>query len=453
MNLLKLAWKNIIHNPLNLVLNLVLLALGIGLIHFIFLLNFQLKDKFDKNLAEIDLVIGAKGSPLQLILSSMYHIDAPTGNISIEEAKPFIREGHPLIKRSVPLSMGDSYKGYRIIGTDYSILELYDAQLDTGKKWQHLYEVTAGSAVAERLNLKVGSTFFSSHGLNDDEDLTHEHGQFKVVGIMASTGSVIDQLLLTSSESVWAVHDHDAGEHEEHDHAEEDYGHDHEGHDHDHEDHKGHDHNHDHAGHDHDHEDHSSDMSRSHLLEHGDQEITSILIQYQNRTNFQALSMPRNINENTDLQAASPAIEINRLYDMMGTGTKALQLLAYLIAFVSAISIFVSLLSSLKTRKYELSLMRVLGGSPSTLFTLIVLEGIIMAFLGCIIGLLVSQISMASWTQALTEKYNYPFSAWQMHGKELWLIAGSVVIGFLASVIPALMAYKTDIHESLSSTK
>ncbi|NNE27616.1 MAG: ABC transporter permease [Saprospiraceae bacterium] len=433
MNLLKLAWKNIIHNPLNLLLNLVLLALGIGLIHFIFLLNFQLKDKFDKNLAEIDLVIGAKGSPLQLILSSMYHIDAPTGNISINEAKPFLREGHPLIKRSVPLSVGDSYKGYRIIGTDYSILDLYEAQVATGKKWQHLYEVTAGAAVAKRLNLKIGSTFFSSHGLNDDEDLTHEHGQFKLVGIMAPTGSVIDQLLLTSSESVWAVHDHESGGTAEHD----DHEHDH--------DHSGHNHDHNHA-------DHSSDMSRSHLLEHGEEEITSILIQYQNRTNFQALSMPRNINENTDLQAASPAIEINRLYDMMGTGTKALQLLAYLIAFVSAISIFVSLLSSLKTRKYELSLMRVLGGTPSTLFTLIIMEGVIMALLGCLLGLILSQTAMATWTEALTDKYNYPFSAWQMHGKELWLIAGSMVIGFLASVVPALMAYKTDIHESLSSS-
>ena len=111
MNLFKLAWKNITHNPLSLLLNMVLLTLGIGLISFILSVNTQLKDKFEKNLADIDLVIGAKGSPLQLILSSMYHIDAPTGNISIDEAKPFLREGHPLIKRSVPLSMGNSYKG------------------------------------------------------------------------------------------------------------------------------------------------------------------------------------------------------------------------------------------------------------------------------------------------------------------------------------------------------
>ena len=145
MNLIKLAWKNTIFNRLSLFLNLILLTLGIGLISFILSVNNQLKDKFDKNLAGIDLVIGAKGSPLQLILSSMYHIDAPTGNVKIDEAKAFLRDGHPLIKRSVPLSMGDSYKGYRIIGTDHSILELYEAEISQGKLWNNLYEVTAAA--------------------------------------------------------------------------------------------------------------------------------------------------------------------------------------------------------------------------------------------------------------------------------------------------------------------
>ncbi|MBT8231017.1 MAG: ABC transporter permease [Saprospiraceae bacterium] len=467
MSLLKLAWKNIIHNPLSLLLNLILLTLGIGLINFILLVNHQLKDKFDKNLAEIDLVIGAKGSPLQLILSSMYHIDAPTGNMSIKEAKPFLREGHPLIKRSVPLSMGDSYKGYRIIGTDYSILELYDASIKNGKKWQHIYEATIGASVASDLGLTLGSTFKSSHGFNDDEDLEHEHGTFTVVGILNETGSVIDQLILCNTESVWDVHNHDHGasisadadDNSDHDHSHDDHsGHDHDGHDHSEHDHSEHDHDHgdhDHDGHDHDHDgttvhDHTSDMSRSHLLEHEDQEITSILIQYKSKTNFQALSMPRNINQNTDLQAAAPAYEINRLYDMMGTGTKALQLIAYLIAIVSAISIFVSLLNSLKQRKYELSLLRVLGGNSKSLFSLILLEGFIMAILGYLLGMFLSNLALSGLTNNLSEKYNYQFESWIMHGLEIKLLAATILLGLIAALIPAILAYKTDIHKNLS---
>jgi putative ABC transport system permease protein len=472
MSLLKLAWKNIIYNPLSLLLNLILLTLGIGLINFILLVNHQLKDKFDKNLAEIDLVIGAKGSPLQMILSSMYHIDAPTGNITIDEAKPFLREGHPLIKRSVPLSMGDSYKGYRIIGTDYSILDLYEAKVSTGKKWQHLYEATVGASVAKELGLKLGSKFKSSHGFNDDDDLEHEHGTFTVVGILEPTGSVIDQLLLCNTESVWQVHDHAAGDHsheeegqtptkEDNHNHDEDTGHDHDDHSgHDHDDHAGHDHdNHsghdhdDHSGHDHDESKpslHTSDMSRAHLLEHGDQEITSILIQYKSRTNFQALSMPRNINSNTDLQAAAPAYEINRLYDMMGTGTKALQLIAILIAIVSAISIFVSLLNSLKQRKYELSLLRVLGGKSSSLLSLILIEGLIMAFIGFLLGMFLSNIALSSLTNSLSDKYNYEFESWILHGWEPKLFVATILLGLLAALIPAILAYRTDIHKNLS---
>jgi len=128
MSLLKLAWKNIIHNPLNLLLVVLLFALGVGLINFLLTVNEQLKDKFDKNLAGIDMVVGAKGSPLQMILCNMYHIDNPTGNITVKEAKPFLNPRHPLIKKAVPLSLGDSYEGFRIVGTDYSILDIYAAE-------------------------------------------------------------------------------------------------------------------------------------------------------------------------------------------------------------------------------------------------------------------------------------------------------------------------------------
>ena len=435
MSILKLAWKNIIHDPLSLILNLILLSLGIGLINFIMLMNHQLKNKFEKNLAGIDLVIGAKGSPLQLILSSMYHVDAPTGNISIKEAKPFIREGHPLIAKSVPLSMGDSYRGYRIIGTDHSILELYKASISEGKLWQNLYEVTIGAKVAKELDLKLGSKFKSSHGFNDDLDMTHDHGTLTVKGILQSTGSVIDQLILVSTESVWEVHDHSL--------ETEDTAHDHSGHDH-------HDHDHGEHGHDHEHHDHRNDLSRAHLLTHEDKDLTSILIQYKNKMNFQALNMPRNINENTDLQAASPAYEINRLYDMMGVGTRALQLIAALIALVSGISIFVSLLNSLKKRKYELSLMRVLGAAPSILFVLIILEALILGVLGYLIGLLFSHWGMSALGTNLEDRYNYPFQAWISHGQEWWLLGVTLALAIGAALLPALMAYKTEIHKNLS---
>jgi len=420
MNLLGLSWKNIMNKPLNLLLSMVLFGLGIGLINALLLMDHQMKEQFDNNLAGIDMVIGAKGSPLQMILCSMYHIDNPTGNISIGEAKPFLNPKHPLIATAVPLALGDSHESYRIVGTDYSILSLYEAKIGEGKLWEQHFDVTIGRVVADETGLKIGDRFQSSHGFTHDEDLIHEHEDgFKVVGILEPTGSVIDQLILTTTKSIWDVHGHEEAEesHDDHDHAE-------------------HDHEHDAAG--------------FNLLDYPDQDITNILVKFRNRTNFQSLSLPRNINENTDMQAASPPIEINRLYSMIGVGVDALRNIAIIIALVSAFSIFISLFSSLKDRKYELALMRVMGAGRNKLFLLIILEGMLLALLGFIVGFIISHVGMEVIAHYAKASYRYSFTGFLFLKAELVILAVSLLIGVIAALIPAIQAYRTDIHETLS---
>ena len=416
MSVLKLAWKNIVSNPLNLLLSIILFGLGIGLISFLMLLNTQLSENFEKNLADIDLVIGAKGSPLQMILCSMYHIDNPTGNIKVDEAKAFLNPGHPLLDMSVPLSLGDSYKRHRIVGTNDGILELYNAQLDQGKLWAQDLEVTIGAGVARATGLKIGDSFKSSHGFDDDADLAHDHSAFKVVGILKPSGSVVDQLILTNPSTVWAVHDHAAEDHEGHDHA------------------------------------HHTPPVRSNeeLLQHPEKDITSLLIRYKDRTNYRTLSLPRAINENTDMQAASPPYEINKLYSLIGVGTDAIRWLAILIALVSAISIFISLYKSMKERKYELSLIRVMGGSRGTLFMLIVIEGVILSIIGFVVGMIISHGGMEIMSKFLQSSYRYDFTGWRMIPGDAWLFVGSIALGIVAALIPAYQASYTDIHKALS---
>ncbi len=418
MSVLKLAWKNIVSNPLNLLLSIILFGLGIGLISFLMLLNTQLSENFEKNLADIDLVIGAKGSPLQMILCSMYHIDNPTGNITVDEAKAFLNPTHPLLSMSVPLSLGDSYKRHRIVGTNDGMLELYNVELDQGKLWTQDLEVTIGAGVARSTGLKIGDSFKSSHGFDDDADLAHDHSAFKVVGTLKQSGSVVDQLILTNPSTVWAVHDHTADDH-------------------------------DHEGHDHAHHD-PPVRSNEELLEHPEKDITSLLIRYKDRTNYRTLSLPRAINENTDMQAASPPYEINKLYSLIGVGTDAIRWLAILIAFVSAISIFLSLYKSMKERKYELSLIRVMGGSRSTLFMLIVLEGIILAIIGYGVGMIISHGGMEVMSNFLQSSYRYDFTGLRMIPGDAWLLLGSIILGVVAALIPAYQASYTDIQKTLS---
>lgn len=483
MNLLRLSWKNLTHQPWSTGLSLVLAALGAGLISLLLQLNHQLDQQFQRNLAGIDLVVGAKGSPLQLILSGMYHIDAPTGNIPIAESKAFLNPRHPLIKKAVPLSLGDSHRGHRIVGTTYDFLDLYQAEIAEGKRWEAPLEVVAGASVAQKLGLRIGDTFKSSHGLIEDEDLIHADADaFRVVGILKPTGSVADQLLLTSNESLWVVHEHHAGHSEPAavaaeqqaaastgevpaavsqdtgDHAQED-GHDHaDGHAHAQGDEHDHADGHAHAqedGHDHAHEQ-SSQQAYAQLyppgkplMEYTDKAITLILVQFKGR-NAQTLNFPRNINENTNLQAAVPAIEISRLYATMGAGEQTLRWLAAVIIIVSILSIFISLYANLDNRRYELALMRVMGASRNRLFSLLLLEGSLLAFIGSLLGLLLSHGGLSIVADYFSDAYRYDFQAWTLLPAELKLLAGALLLGVLASLIPALRASKTDIHKTLA---
>ncbi|MEM9992333.1 MAG: FtsX-like permease family protein, partial [Bacteroidota bacterium] len=204
-----------------------------------------------------------------------------------------------------------------------------------------------------------------------------------------------------------------------------------------------------HEGHDHAAHDGKHDIPKSLLDEEETKEITSLLVKFKGRS-FQALNMQRNINENTDMQAATPAIEVNRLFSLMNTGEEALRILAIVIIFVSALSIFISLFSSLKERKYELALMRVMGAHPSRLFFLILLEGILLALLGYLLGIILSHGGMEVLANAIKASYRYQFSGMQFLSQEWWLLLGAILLGAVAAAVPALQAAKTDISETLT---
>ena len=162
--------------------------------------------------------------------------------------------------------------------------------------------------------------------------------------------------------------------------------------------------------------------------------------------------MLRGINENTEVMAASPAIELNRLYDNMSLGESFLRNLAMIIVFVSGLSIFISLFSSLRDRKYELALMRVMGATPTKLFFLIILEGLLLAVIGYVIGIILSHLGMSVFAGQMEDKYHYSFTAAKFLKEEFYLLGGALFIGFVAAVIPAYQAFRTDISQTLTES-
>ncbi|PWL29948.1 ABC transporter permease [uncultured Roseivirga sp.] len=410
MNLLSLSWNYIKARPLNMVLNMLLMGLGIAIILVLILLSSQLEDNLAKNKKGVDLVVGAKGSPLQLILANVYHIDFPTGNIKLQEAKDLTR--NRLIASAIPLALGDNYRGYRIVGTNHDYVKLFDAAVDEGELWKNNLDAVVGSNVAQSLGLKVGDTFFGAHGLSV-ADMEHEEMSYRIVGILEENNSVIDKLILTNIESVWAVHDHDEEHHEEH-----------------------------------------SEPQLGSAYETGfpesdeDAEITSMLIKF--RSPMGAVTLPRMINADTNMQAASPAFETQRLFSLLGIGVDLLKAFAAIIIIIAGLSIFISLYNALKDRKYDLAIMRSLGASKTKLFFHVVLEGVIITVLGGLLGFLIGH-GLTEFLAGLYEKSDeIGLTGLIFVKQELAVMLISVGIGIIASLIPAINAYKTDISEVLA---
>jgi putative ABC transport system permease protein len=163
MSLLGLSLAYIRARAQNAALNLALLALGVGTIVLLLLFSAQLEERLTRDARGFDLVIGGKGSPLQLILSSIYHVDFPTGNIPLAEAEQWT--AHPLVAEAIPLALGDSLAGFRIVGTEHGYAEHYSAELAEGRLWKEPFEATLGAVVAAQTGLAVGDSFVGSHGL------------------------------------------------------------------------------------------------------------------------------------------------------------------------------------------------------------------------------------------------------------------------------------------------
>ena len=429
MNIFKLSFKNIFHKPVGTILSIVLLTLAVGIISILIHVNSSIENQMNNNLKGIDMVVGAKGSPLQLILSSVYHVDSPTGNISLADARSITE--NRMVKNSTKLSFGDNYKGFKIVGTEESFLELYNCKFENGKVWKESLEAVVGKKASEILDLKIGDEFTSTHGLGDYGEY-HEDSVFKVVGILEHSGSVADQLILTSLESVWDIHkEHDHEHDDEHDHEHDDeHDHEHDEHDHDHDEH-----NHDHDEHDHEHDD--------------EKEITSILIKFDSPMNI--ISFPRYINEETNMQAAVPSYEISRLFKIFGIGFETLTYLAYLIMFVSGLSLFLNLLNSLRERKYEMALIRTIGGTKVQTSLMLFYESIILCVIGFFGGIILSRIGTLVTSNLLEESLNYSISIpIFLSSQELILLIFSISIGVFSCIIPAFSVYKMNISKTLT---
>ena len=400
MKTLSLAWHYLWSRPLGAALNVLLLALGLGSITFLLLVGHQLSRAFDRDLAGFDVVVGAKGSPMQLILSGVLHIDVPPGNVPLKAVREL--EKHPLVASIIPISLGDNLRGFRIVGTSHAYLSHYQAALAQGQLWTQPMQVVVGATVARKLGLVPGNAFAGSHGLGAGGHL-HGDSQYTVVGVLAPGGSVLDRLILTDTASVWKVHeDYTAS---------------------------------------------PDDSDEDRKIMEDEREITMALVQY--KTPMAAMSFPRYVNTSTEMQAASPALEVSRLLNMLGLGTDVLRAFAGVLLLTAGLSVFIALWSAVRERRGDLALLRMLGAPPSKVAALLLCEALWLGLLAAALGLVLGQCFAAAlgWFLQLDNSLLIGGVVWP---PELAVVPGlALAVSLGAALLPAFGAYRVSVLELL----
>jgi len=398
MRLAALAWRYLWSRPLASLLNLALLSLGLAAMSFVMLCSEQLEAGLRRDLAGIDLVVGAKGSPMQIMLAGVFHLDVPTGNIPLQTLTQL--RAQPLVARAIPLALGDSLRGYRIVGTEPDYLAQYQAELAQGALWQQPLQAVLGAEVARRTGLRVGDRFAGSHGLGSEGE-AHAQRPYQVVGVLKATGSVLDRLVLTDLASVWALHGHEG------------------------------------------------DAEEANAVD--EREITMLLLSY--RSPLAAVSLPRWVNAQPGLQAAAPALETARLFRMLGVGAEVLRGFAIVLLLASALSVLVGLLSAVRERQGDLAMLRMLGAPAWRVAALVSLEAVWLALLASGLGLALGHGLAQALGVLLAEQQSLRlggawWSAWE------WAVPGLALLLALASAAwPAWRAFRLDVTELLQSPR
>jgi putative ABC transport system permease protein len=413
-----MAWRYLWARALVTVLTLTGIALGTSLICSVLTLRRESEAGFLQESGQFDLVAGAKGSPLQLVLSSIYQLDVPTGNIPYTRYEALRDDKR--VARAIPLGLGDNFHGYRIVGTEEKLFSLTDRR-DTGKRLYQLaggrffeadFEAVIGAQVARRAGLKLGDSFVGTHGLVVTAGSSeHKEFPYKVVGILSSGGTSVDRAIYVTLPSVWRIHEKEAEVHKKL------------------------------AGI----ESTGAPSSRQ------DAEVTAVLIRL--KAVGLRLWMAQEIQKRTESMAAIPVNEMLRLYQqVLGPMQRVLLGVAALVVVVSALSITATLYQSAERRRRDLAVMRALGTHPREILALVVMEALLLTLLGLSAGWIIGHGGLALAGPYLNDSLGISVSSWTTDRVEWIALAAVAGGGLLAGLLPAVLAYRREPVNDLTSS-
>ena len=430
MSLIAIAWRGLTQRALASALTGFSMALGVTLVVAVLVTHRVVAKSFERNAGlGYDVIVGAKGGKLQLVLNTVYHLSTPVENVPYSVLRSLTDGPYKaFVKKAVPYCLGDNYEGQRVVGTVPALLG--DSEFAPGRRYAFragrnfaadgYFEAVVGALAADRAGLKVGDTFRPTHGVADDGQ-GHKHDAFTVVGVLEPSGTPNDRAIFINIEGFYLLKDHAKPPatappvHDEHEHEHEGHGH------------------------------------HPEPLPEDQRELTAVLV----RTSSPSASirLPNLINEGSVAQAVMPVREIRGLFDaIVGPIESVLLALTVLIVIVSGIGVSVSIYTSMSARRREIAVMRALGARRSTVRTIVLLESILLSLTGGLAGWVLGRALILALSPAIASRTGVVIGFPPVMPAELALVPGLIALAAAAGYLPAMTAYRTDVAKALASS-
>lgn len=406
-----LARKSLVNRKGSVLLTILAMTVSLVVLLSVDHIRQQTKSSFASTVSGVDLIVGSRTSRLNLLLYSVFRIGNPTANISWQTYNDLA--SHPKIAWTIPISLGDSHKGYRVMGTTTDFFEHFKygkkrpIEFANGGEYSDTFDVVLGAEVAQRLNYDIGDSIVLAHGIAATSFSMHEHHPFKVTGILQPTGTPVDQTLYVGLEGIEAIHANWQS---------------------------GVKLNSKHSDHGHSHEEEVDLTPKS---------ITAFMVGLTSRMSTFRVQLSINQNKSEPLSAILPGVALSELWQIMGSVARVLQLISYLVLLASLLGLSAMLLASIRERHQEIQLLRVIGAPAWYVFFVIELEALLIALLSTTLSLGVLWLGLIGFQDILSSQFGLQISSNIFTLKTLAVFAIVIATTFLAAAIPSTMAYRS----------
>lgn len=413
--LASLSWKSLRNRRFTALLTVCAVALSVAMLLAVERVRTDARHSFANTISDTDLIVGARSGAVQLLLYSVFHIGSATNNISWQSFREIADQ--PVVDWAVPISLGDSHRGFRVMGTTVDYFEHYryardrGLELASGDVFDGVFEAVVGAEVAGRLGYETGDQIVVAHGAGEVSFVTHDNRPFTISGVLARTGTPVDRTVVVSLEGIEALHVgwRDGAPPPEEISAERVLG---------------------------------MDLSP--------EEITAFLLGLKSRIAVFKLQRAINEYEEEPLLAIIPGVALQQLWDLMGVAERALLIISGFVIAIGLVGMLAMILSSLNERRREMAILRSVGARPVHVFGLLLSEAVLLAALGVILGAGFFYLLLFAGQSFVEDRFGLLISITMLSPRELAMLGGVLAGAVVMGLLPAWRAYRYSLSDGLS---